>query len=288
MKKLILVPLLMFLTSCGSLKDNCKLGGQTCRTLFGASDFENDTNLEELEARVKANENDIKSLQSLVNALLSSVLNIETNILQNESLIATLNSQVTLLNNSQTSQDVLITALQNSNLNLVNQLSTLEGSQGTQDASIASLQAAITANNAQIAALQSGQVTQDTAITNLETFVANLDAVNNNQNILLATQQTQINDSLVSIANLEGYSNITSIKDPCGDKANVYDEVFLVLSTGEILTSFSDQANGKNTRFAKLVPGSFITTDNSNCYFTVVADPVPGKPNQVKLTNEHY
>ena len=288
MRYLILLPLLLLLTSCGSLKDNCRLGNQTCRTLFGASDFENDTNLEELEARIRANEKDIKSLQSLVNALLTSVFNIEANIVQNEGLISALQGQVTLLNGSQASQDALIDALQNSNLSLLSQINTLQGSQGTQDASIAALQAAVAANDTQILALQNGQVTQDAAIANLNTSVVNLNTVNNNQNVLLTSQQTQITNSLVSIATLEGYNNITSIQDPCGDRVSVYDEVFLVLSSGEMLASFSDNANGLNTRFAKLTPGSFTTTDNSFCYFTVVADPVPGKPNQVKLINEHY
>lgn len=288
MKYLILVPLMLLLTSCGSVRDNCRLGGQTCRTLFGESDFETDSNFEDLITRIEANEKDIKSLQSLVNNLFGSVFNIEQNIVQNEGLITALQTQVSTLNNSQSSQDATIAALQASVTSLTSQLAVLQSSQGTQDSSIASLQATITALNAQIAALQSGQGSQSTSITSLLNSVASLTTVNNSQTTLLNSQQTQINNALSSIAVLQGYNNIVSIKDPCGDKANVYDEVFLVLSTGEMLSSFSDTASGLNTRFAKLTPGSFATTDNSACYFTVVADPVPGKPNQVKITNEHY
>lgn len=38
MRYMLIVFMLMF-TACGSLRDNCHLEGQTCRTLFGESDF---------------------------------------------------------------------------------------------------------------------------------------------------------------------------------------------------------------------------------------------------------
>lgn len=286
--KFVLITIIFLMTACGSLRDNCRLGDQACRTLLGASDFESDSNLSDLTRRVEANEKDIKSLQSLVTALYNSVFNIEQNIVQNQSLISALQTQVGSLNTSQTTQDSTIAALQASVAGLTAQLASLQGSQGTQDSSIASLQATITALNAQIVVLQSGQGGQGTSITSLLTSVANLTAVNNNQNTLLTSQQTQINNAVASIAVLEGYNNIVSIKDVCGDKAGVYDEVFLVLSTGEMLSSFSDNVSGLNTRFSKLTPGSFVSTDNSFCYFSVVADAQPGKPNQVKIINEHY
>lgn len=59
------------------------------------------------------------------------------------------------------------------------------------------------------------------------------------------------------------------IIDPCGDAPGIYDEVFLQLANGTILASFSSNASGLNTRFSVLVPGSYVTTDGSNCYFTV-------------------
>ncbi len=68
--------------------------------------------------------------------------------------------------------------------------------------------------------------------------------------------------------------------DPCGDKPGVYDEVFLKLSNGLLLASFSDSASGQNTRFSVIVAGSYVTTDGSGCNFTV-----DGSGN---LTNEHY
>lgn len=68
--------------------------------------------------------------------------------------------------------------------------------------------------------------------------------------------------------------------DPCGDKANVFDEVFIRMANGQLLASFSDNANGLNTRFSLITPGSYRTTDGSNCYFSV--------DNNFQLYNEHY
>lgn len=71
-----------------------------------------------------------------------------------------------------------------------------------------------------------------------------------------------------------------AILDPCGDTAGIYDEVFLKLSNGTVLASFSDNVNGYNTRWSILVAGSYVTTDNSHCYFSVDA--------QGNLYNEHF
>jgi hypothetical protein len=58
------------------------------------------------------------------------------------------------------------------------------------------------------------------------------------------------------------------------EAANKYDEVFLRLSTGVILASFSDNANGLNTRFSVLTAGSYQTTDATGCRFNVNASNV--------------
>lgn len=59
--------------------------------------------------------------------------------------------------------------------------------------------------------------------------------------------------------------------DPCGDAPGVYDEVLIKLANGMIVASFSDNANGKNTRLSVLVPANYVTTDGSNCSFSVDA-----------------
>jgi len=73
--------------------------------------------------------------------------------------------------------------------------------------------------------------------------------------------------------------DIVQIIDVCGDAPGILDEIFLKLRNGNIVASFSDNANGQNTRFSLLSNGNFRTTDGSNCFFTV---------NNGIITNEHY
>lgn len=64
-------------------------------------------------------------------------------------------------------------------------------------------------------------------------------------------------------------ASIVDIVDPCGDSPGRVDEVLLILADGRVLVSFSDSANGANTRLALLPPGNYVTTDGSNCVFSV-------------------
>lgn len=66
-----------------------------------------------------------------------------------------------------------------------------------------------------------------------------------------------------------GAAAVIEVIDPCGDAPGVYDEVILRLANGQLLSSFSDNSNGKNTRFSILTPGSYMTTDGSSCRFNV-------------------
>lgn len=61
-----------------------------------------------------------------------------------------------------------------------------------------------------------------------------------------------------------------AIIDPCGKQSN-YDEVLVRLANGQILASFSENSNGKNTRFVLLGAGNYATTDGTNCTFSVDA-----------------
>lgn len=70
------------------------------------------------------------------------------------------------------------------------------------------------------------------------------------------------------------------IINPCGESGEGFDEVFLRLANGTILASFSENANGKNTRFSVLTPGNYMTTDGDRCYFTIGSGGT--------LTNEHH
>lgn len=62
---------------------------------------------------------------------------------------------------------------------------------------------------------------------------------------------------------------IKAVVDPCGDTGSVYDEVLLILSNDQILASFSENTSGKNTRLSYIPDGNYMTTDGSNCYFSV-------------------
>lgn len=73
---------------------------------------------------------------------------------------------------------------------------------------------------------------------------------------------------------------VVGLVDPCGDAPGIYDEVFLRLQNGTLIASFSDNSNGQNTRFSVIGQGSYVTTDGSNCYFSVDSN--------LALYNEHY
>lgn len=74
--------------------------------------------------------------------------------------------------------------------------------------------------------------------------------------------------------------SVLTLLDPCGDAPGIYDEVFFKLVNGTVIASFSNNFNGDYTRLSVISPGSFITTDASNCYFSVDANG--------NLFNEHY
>lgn len=68
---------------------------------------------------------------------------------------------------------------------------------------------------------------------------------------------------------------VTSIIDPCG-KQGTYDEVLLRLGNGQLMAHYSSG----NQQFLTLIgPGSYISTDNTSCYFTV--------DNNMNIVNQH-
>lgn len=146
-----------------------------------------------------------------------------------------------------------------------------------QQADISNLIADISNLNATVANLASTVQLQGQADVTLQTEIdaltATLSALQTQLNTLSSQQvvsQTTINGMLVNIATLQGYNSIVSIIDPCGDAAGIWDEVFLQLSDGTLLASFSDNAAGQNTRFSVLTNGNYVTTDGSNCHVHVL------------------
>lgn len=123
---------------------------------------------------------------------------------------------------------------------------------------IATLQSLGASTDAQVVALQAEL---QAAITANSSLVTNLQ-------FQIDLQQTQINSSLIQIAQLQGYNNIVGMKDPCGPQG-AYNEVFLQLSSGQYLASFSQNGSALTTRLVVLTDGTYMTTDGTSCQFTV-------------------
>lgn len=70
--------------------------------------------------------------------------------------------------------------------------------------------------------------------------------------------------------------------NPCSDAPGLWDEVFIKLSNGTVLASFSDNISGYNTRFTVLVAGTYSTTDGDNCVFTI------DNTGTITYENHHY
>jgi hypothetical protein len=85
----------------------------------------------------------------------------------------------------------------------------------------------------------------------------------------IAALQNSITDLQVRQATLEGYGYVAAIVDPCTDHPTKIDEIFLRLSDGSLIASFSDNANGLNTRWSIIQNGTYSTTDGTGCTFTV-------------------
>lgn len=97
------------------------------------------------------------------------------------------------------------------------------------------------------------------------------------------TQISDLNDELSSLERemqaldarmleIENNVQVLDIIDPCGDAVNIVDEViFKVAHLGEVkyFASFSENSSGKNTRLSLLNSGDYITTDGSNCRFSI-------------------
>lgn len=61
----------------------------------------------------------------------------------------------------------------------------------------------------------------------------------------------------------------TELVSFCGDVTRTWSEVGFRLANGMIVASFSENENGKNTRWTVIIPGTYRTTDGYSCNFTV-------------------
>jgi hypothetical protein len=60
--------------------------------------------------------------------------------------------------------------------------------------------------------------------------------------------------------------------DPCGNTPGKFDEIFFVTSDGKYIASCSQTFSGDYTRLCVVEPGSWVTTDETGCHFTIAAD----------------
>lgn len=252
--------LLLSLSSCGlqsqieSLRNRAEDGEE--------HDIVQDNRLAALEASMQAAQTQLglvgqavsdqdTALQTQIDAINSQVAAISANGTATQTQLDTL---------SQTVQDAITAAI------------VLEGRVAAVEGSSSLLQLSTTQITDHLIYLNGELNTQfaniDVGITNLETAMQDVNTAVSSLESNVTVLQAQVSSSLVSIATLQGYNNIVSIKDPCGAQG-AYNEVLLKLSNGKYLASFSETANGLNTRFVLLTDGNFRTTDGSGCYFTV-------------------
>lgn len=153
-----------------------------------------------------------------------------------------------------------------------------------QDAKIASLQNSITNMISNIDSLTlSVQDLENTDNDTYNTISALQSIVNANtvQLLSLATSVTTLNGNLTTTqGQLTALTNslsksIVDFKDPCGNGVG-YDEILMKTKDGKFIAYFED---GGNRFLSILENGTYRTTDQSRCYFTV---------NNGVISNEHY
>jgi hypothetical protein len=286
MKKLIISVLVLTLNiGCGvaeGLGREC--GGtfeQGCHTIFGGNrandqDYTNNLKNQEQDQRLKNLELRLDNLE---------LLNIQIKI-TTESLapsVYDLQSQIETLNLKQTQFETAVQADEQSDnlaqVNLQNQITITNQTLNSLNQSIIALQTTTTDQTTLITQLQNSVTQLQQTSNSQQVTTQNLgNSVTVLQNALLALQN-QSNANTVQLATLQGYTNIVSIKDPCG-KQVAADEVLLKLSDGRYLVSFSDNAAGLNTRFSVLGNGTYVTSDGTHCYFQI-------SNNGLTISNEH-
>lgn len=85
-----------FLPSCGyqqAFRDNCRLEGQTCDTLFGVNQVEVD---ETQDARLAQHDKEILSISTQINGLVADLKKVETDMTQNAVVLVMLQNLINL------------------------------------------------------------------------------------------------------------------------------------------------------------------------------------------------
>lgn len=78
--------------------------------------------------------------------------------------------------------------------------------------------------------------------------------------------EVEVQDGVNGSNGLDGQDAIVSVIDPCGDAPNILDEVIFRLNNNSLMVYFE---SGSKRYLTLLEPGTYITTDNQKCVFTV-------------------
>ncbi len=260
MKKLILLSFIALITSCGYQRSMDELREKTDKT---------NTEVDILKNKVSALESSMSSAQAQL-AVLDASLSSQGAAVTSQ--IAAINDSITNLNASQTATQAQLDALSTLVTSTINDVAVLSGKVDALETADIGLQLSIDALQSDLNtlnALVANYVNLGTnAYNQIQSQFADVASSLTTINTYASSLQSQINSSLVQLATIQGYDNIVAIVDPCGAQGS-FDEVFLQLNNGQLLASISETANGKNTRFSLLTDGSFVTTDSTNCHFTL-------------------
>lgn len=99
--------------------------------------------------------------------------------------------------------------------------------------------------------------------------------VNDNLTLDVADENLQSNEICNGANGSDGATPVsppfmpTELVSFCGNVDLLWSEVGFRLANGLIVASFSENANGKNTRWTILVPRAYTTTDGYGCNFTI-------------------
>lgn len=105
-----------------------------------------------------------------------------------------------------------------------------------------------------------------TQINAIEGDLLALDASQSAQIASITTQLTNI-DASIDLLEQASQSAIKELIDPCGDKPGHFDEILIVLNSGELIAYFEQ---GNKRFLTVLSDGNYQTTDAQKCNFSVL------------------
>lgn len=103
---------IIFASGCGyrqTLRTHCYMEGQTCDSLFGKDEYEQEQQISELDKRLTNTEKEVESLKTMVNSLIGDVSVLSSQYSSNSSVLNLLQSQLSALNNNVEANSVQIT-----------------------------------------------------------------------------------------------------------------------------------------------------------------------------------